>query len=439
MLASLNIKPLKSSLPALATNSSPSKAKVAKKRSFSQPKEEIPFTKMSTRSSRVSSSSTKKEQESLPIIEQPSKKEAALSLEVQKFKLDGIKVIERIESPIKSPTSISTSLSYKEPGGLVKLTPERIYSMVWHSGTEDDNFLLFAGDKSGNLGLLSLRECRASLNWDEPQGVLEFAPFRQAITCMKFSPLEPFKLFMSSYDGTIRVMDLLHSLTISVVHVDTSDMFTGIDFDAGGNLLWYSTVAGNVGRLDLRTGEPASVFNLHEKKTQCVSTNWQYDNFFCTSSLDNTVCIWDARMIGEQNSLEPVKKFTQRRSVTSAYFHKYDGSKLVTTCYDDYLRLYDNVLSETCTQPHTMIRHNNQTGKWITTFKANWDNKHADNSFFVIGDMEKSTSIFDGKTGSFLGRLDSEYLTAQPAVNAVHPRANLIAGGTARGKVCIWS
>lgn len=144
------------------------------------------------------------------------------------------------------------SLSYKEAAGLVKLTPERIYSMVWHSGAEDDNFLLFAGDKSGNLGLLSLREYRASLNWEEPEGILSFSPFQQAITCMKFSPLDSFKLFTSSYDGTIRVMDLLHSLTISVVHSDSQDAFTGLDFDCSGNLLWYSTVSGNVGRLDLR-------------------------------------------------------------------------------------------------------------------------------------------------------------------------------------------
>ena len=134
-----------------------------------------------------------------------------------------------------------------------------------------------------------------------------------------------------------------------------------------------------------------------------------------------------------------IKTFTQRRSVTSAFFHHLDGNKLLTTCYDDYIRFYTNVLDQATIQPHTMIRHNNQSGKWITTFKTIWDNKDSDNPYFLVGDMEKSVSIFDGNSGTLIKKLFCENLTAQPAVNAIHPVIDLIGSGTARGKVAIWS
>lgn len=451
VLASLNIQPLKLSTQlaeAPTSRQHPKKSRLSDR----TPEHASPFTLRSkAKKGALNETSLVKEleraqQERLEAEQQ--EKERKVSLEMQSFQLEGINVVDASTANINRKKSKSKQsclgLEYREEGPLIRGIPARIYSLVWHPNTNQDKFLLFSGDKSGNLGIIDLKLCRETGN---QEGIQLLRPVKDSISNIKFAPFDSTKLYFSAYDGSIRIMDL-HTQTIKVLWADTSDYVTSFDFSQTGNEIYFSTGSGCLGIVDTRMNQntsdqaKANLFQLHEKKAQCVSTNWIEPNFFCTSSLDDTVCIWDGRKVfetGARSAYTPVKQFSQRRSVTSAYFHKNYSGKLVTTCYDDYLRFYDDILNPTVQQPKTIIRHNNQTGRWITTFKANWDNTQSGNPFFFIGDMEKSVSIFDGDSGSLIHRLQDEYLTAQPAVNALHPLANMMASGTASGKICIWS
>ena len=85
------------------------------------------------------------------------------------------------------------------------------------------------------------------------------------------------------------------------------------------------------------------------------------------------------------------------------------------------------------------VRHNNQTGRWITTFKAYWDPKSTDDlGYVVLGDMNRGLDLIDGTSG-VTHNFTSDYLTAQPAVNASHSILDLIVSGNASGKLALWT
>lgn len=358
----------------------------------------------------------------------PEENEAPLDLETQHFRLAGLPVVSgapqgRTDAPLGA-------LGFREPwDSLYRLTPARIYAMAWHPSAERP--LLFSGDKDGGLGILDLLKARS----DREAGCSAVRPCKETISNLRFG--HDAALYLSSYDGTIRCFDL-HQQAIAVAHHAPGEFVTGLDVSSGGQLLYYGTGSGRVGIWDSRC-RAACTFQLHEKKTQCVSVSHQQPHSFCTSSLDNSVCIWDARALSDVSGSAPARRLSHRRSVTSAYFHRQHASLLVTTCYDDYVRLYRNVLSEDTADADAAIHHNNQTGKWITTFKAVWDDRPGGDPFFCIGDMQRSLTIFDGSTGAPQHQLRCSALTAQPAVNAVHPGSLLVASGTASGKVAIWS
>ena len=61
------------------------------------------------------------------------------------------------------------------------------------------------------------------------------------------------------------------------------------------------------------------------------------------------------------------------------------GTKLLTTCKDDRLRVWDLKTGSDFSSPKAsqQVRHNNNTGRWLTAFKANWIPSSDDH--FVVG------------------------------------------------------
>jgi hypothetical protein len=94
------------------------------------------------------------------------------------------------------------------------------------------------------------------------------------------------------------------------------------------------------------------------------------------------------------------------------------------------------------------VRHDNQTGRWITHFEALWVSP----SVFVVGNMTRQLDLFAiptpasaaGKQQRLMkplsvGLRDDDYMTSIPAVNCVHATRPLVASGNASGKICLWS
>ena len=140
--------------------------------------------------------------------------------------------------------------------------------------------LVFAGDKVGNLGIWDVFGSMEEDGKEMPL-VKSYKMHSRTISQFLFSPTDATKLYTSSYDTTIRVLDLSTSVATEVYFppddADTDALLSSVQIQANGNILLFSNFQGQVGKLDLR--EPANtrnktMYTLHEKKywrSKCFS------------------------------------------------------------------------------------------------------------------------------------------------------------------------
>lgn len=119
---------------------------------------------------------------------------------------------------------------------------------------------------------------------------------------------------------------------------------------------------------------------MHERKISHVDVHPQRDWSIVTASNDCTVKLWDARKLGKPS--DALATFKHGRAATSAIFSPIDGNRLLTTSYDDLVRVIElpvgGKLPEQTDKLVTKLRHDNQTGRWLTNFRATWDPKADD-------------------------------------------------------------
>ncbi len=348
------------------------------------------------------------------------------------------------KASIKSETNIASCLSnppkigIKNQSCVTKVLQDRIYSVALHPSTE--KIIAATGSKSGQLAFWDATSLYyETTNDDRPSRYYRFQPHSGAISTLRYNPVNSSQLLSSGYEGSIQCMDIITGCfeTVYVTstteqYISTFDFFNG----SGGNVIGFSDMSGFVSILDCRSRRKPNVFGLHEKKIGGFSISPVNSDYLATSSLDDTVCIWDRRSLKPEDSI-PVARFEYKRAVTAVNFHPTIPDCLVSTCYDDSVRIHRSVLSD---RPKELtVRHNNQTGRWITTFKAYWDPKSTDDlGYVVLGDMNRGLDLIDGTSG-VTHNFTSDYLTAQPAVNASHSILDLIVSGNASGKLALWT
>ncbi|GME40972.1 hypothetical protein GTA08_BOTSDO10586 [Neofusicoccum parvum] len=318
----------------------------------------------------------------------------------------------------------------------IKLTPERIYSMGFHPTTE--KALIFAGDKMGNLGLFdgsqNVAEVKAEKAEDDEEddeaepAVTTFKIHTRTISASQFSSTESHALFSASYDSSVRKLDLNKGVAVEVyAPADKSEdaPLSGVDVGTP-NVVYFSTLDGSFGMHDIRTPPDntggTQLFQLSEKKIGGFSMHPIHKHLFATASLDRTMKVWDLRKITVGN--------------------------VATASYDDTVKIYDfsncsdwkpgAQLSDEKLEPATIIPHNNQTGRWVTILRAQWQQMPQDGvQRFCIGNMNRFVDVYTSK-GEQLAQLGGDGITAVPAVAQFHPSMDWIAAGTASGKLCFW-
>ncbi|OAQ33177.1 WD40 repeat-like protein [Linnemannia elongata AG-77] len=339
------------------------------------------------------------------------------------------------------------ALQIRGPWPTVKVCQGRIYCMAIHENR--DKILVCGGDVDGNLGFWDLDESQADdyePDEEEEPNIYNYKAHSRTLSSMQYSPTEPNKLFSTSYDGSVRYLDLVQQkfLESYVVAPDASDHLGSVSITSSGQQLWFADVDGGVTLKDIRTPKDEMVYRkiLHEKKVGCVNVNPKFDNLIVTSSLDRTMKIWDIRTFGqykEDEAIVEMASFEHRLSVTSAMWSP-DGSSIASTSYDDNVRIFNNFepsLPDFKEIPEPVrIPHNNQSGRWVTMLRAVWSHQF---NWFSIGNMNKSVDIYSRGTGDLMANLsDRRNLTTVPAVNAWHPNRVLLASGMANGKMVIW-
>ncbi|KAK6352808.1 hypothetical protein TWF696_004811 [Orbilia brochopaga] len=342
----------------------------------------------------------------------------------------------------------------------IKITQERIYCMAFHPIASKQ--LVFAGDKIGNLGIFDASNPLPNPNYvpDEDDesasqipNISTFKLHARSISNLLIDPNSAERLYSTSYDGSIRKLDLVAHKSDEVfaaedaterLHDDAA--ISGMDF-FDPNVIYFSTLTGELCRKDLRDKAPVTVWECHEKKIGGFSLNPRNTYLAATASLDRTMKIWDLRkIVGKGESAKPhlVAEHESRLSVSSAVWSS--NGKVATTGYDDTVKVFDfgeskswkagHEISEV--EPSAVIRHNNQTGRWVTILRAQWHQSPVGPQKFCIGNMNRFVDIYS-ENGTQLAQLGDDLVTAVPAVVQFHPQQDWICGGTASGKVCLWT
>ncbi|THW79073.1 WD repeat-containing protein [Aureobasidium pullulans] len=345
----------------------------------------------------------------------------------------------------------------------IKITPERIYSLGFHPTT--DKALVFAGDKLGSLGLFDASQQPSATikNEDDDESDDEEASpqittlkiHTRTISAFQFSPHDTNALYSASYDSSIRKLDLAKGVATEAyapLSKDDDEPLSGVEmsqFDPHN--LFFSTLNGNFGRHDTRSkpGKGTDIYGLSEKKIGGFSLHPAQPHIFATASLDRYLRLWDLRMLkgkGDERGPAEVGAHESRLSVSHAAFNS--AGQVATASYDDTVKVYDFSsaatwdagveLDEAQMTPTTVIPHNNQTGRWVTILRAQWQLQPADNiQRFVIGNMNRFVDVYTGD-GQQLAQLGGDGITAVPSVAQFHQTKDWIAAGTASGKLCLW-
>lgn len=276
----------------------------------------------------------------------------------------------------------------------IKITPERIYSLGFHPTV--DKALVFAGDKLGNLGIFDGSQTASQTKTeqvksggeDEDEGdddpdpnITSFHLHTRTISSFQLSPLDSSHLYTCSYDSSLRLLDLVKSTSTEVYAPGDSSLdepLSDIEVDpTSPSIIYFSRLDGHVGRTDTRSPGHADIFQLSEKKIGGFSMHPGNPQFLATASLDRFMRVWDLRkMNGKGGEQKPalIGEHESRLSISHAAFNS--AGQVATASYDDTVKIhtFENMgswapgrnISEKEIAPSAIVRHNNQTGRWVT-------------------------------------------------------------------------
>ncbi|NXW22615.1 WDR76 protein, partial [Circaetus pectoralis] len=291
-----------------------------------------------------------------------------------------------------------------------KVVKYRVCSMAIHPS--ESIIFVAAGDKSGQIGLWNV-------NCKSEEGAHVFIPHNYPVTCMHFSPFNPAHLLSLSND-TLRCGDVTRAVFDEICR--SEENLSSFDFlEDNASTAIVGDWDGSVAVVDRRTPGTSSELSadIGFKRTRTVHVhpvNKQY--FIAAGSVD--VCIYDVRYL-KPNGNKPVSCLKgHTKSVASAYFSPVTGNRVVTVCADDKLR------------------RNNNTGRWLTRFRAIWDPKQED--CFVVGSMARPRQIeVFQDTGKLLHSFyNLDFLSSVCSINVVHPSKNILVGGNSSGRLHVF-
>ncbi|KAI4280320.1 MAG: hypothetical protein L6R35_005915, partial [Caloplaca aegaea] len=281
-------------------------------------------------------------------------------------KMSGLELYDGFEPNRNITLTPYQALSMTEavvPG--IKITPERIYSLGFHPAA--DKPLVFAGDKLGNLGLFTASQSSSSSptkksppmksedhdeesqDEDPEPNITTFHLHTRTISSFQFSPHNPSHLYTSSYDSSLRLLDLTKSSSTEIyAPVDDSldEPISGVEMDPlTPHLLYFSRLDGCLGRVDTRTPDTnTDIFRLSEKKIGGFSLNPTVPHFVATASLDRHMRVWDLRKLGKhpagggERSPALCGEHESRLSVSHAAFNS--AGQVATASYDDTVKVH---------------------------------------------------------------------------------------------------
>ncbi|NXR10480.1 WDR76 protein, partial [Semnornis frantzii] len=290
-----------------------------------------------------------------------------------------------------------------------KVVKSRVCSMAIHPS--ESILFLAAGDKTGQIGLWNV-DCKSE------EATHSFTPHNDAVNCMHFSPCNPAHLLSLSSEA-LRCGDVTRAVFDEVYRGEDMSSF---DFlEGGASTAVVGQWNGAIVMVDRRTpGASAELSaDVGFRRTRTVHVHPVHKQYFMAAgSVD--VAVYDVRYLKTSKN-KPVSSLQgHTKSVASAYFSPVTGHKVVTVCADDKLR------------------HNNNTGRWLTRFRAVWDPKQEE--CFVVGSLvqPRRIEVFQD-TGKLVHTLcNPDCLASVCSINVLHPSRNILVGGNSSGRLHVF-
>ncbi|KAJ7955596.1 WD repeat-containing protein 76 [Quillaja saponaria] len=306
---------------------------------------------------------------------------------------------------------------------IARIVPGRITSVkIFPSSYQR---MIVAGNKFGNIGFWNVDSGKEDQN-----GVYLYHPHSGPISGILPQRHCLSKIYTSCYDGFIRLMDAEKEV-FDLVFSGDETIFSMSQQTNERNCLYFSEGRSGLNTWDCRVGECSSQWILHEDRINSIDFNSENPHIMATSSTDGTACIWDLRSI-DGDKPKTLRTFRHNRAVHSAYFSP-SGNSLATTSMDNTIGVYSGVNFEDVSS----IYHNNQTGRWISSFKAIWG---WDDSYIFVGNMKRGVDVISPARMKTIWTLHSPYISAIPCRFDAHPfTVGMLAGATSGGQVYTWT
>ncbi|XP_033973037.1 WD repeat-containing protein 76 isoform X2 [Trematomus bernacchii] len=311
-----------------------------------------------------------------------------------------------------------------------KVVKDRIFSAAFHPCAS--SLLMATGDKGGHLGLWKLGG-----DWGD-DGVLLFRPHTRPVSCLAFSRAQPTHLLSLSYDGSLRCMDVEKAVFDEVFIEDDLRTFDFLSHDC--STLLVGNWNGEVAIVDRRTpgNSHESLYSLDLKTLLCVSVHPLQKQYFVVAE-SSVVSIYDSRCL-KKNRSEAVSTLQGHSlSISSAYFSPRTGNRVLTTCLDNHIRIYDTSAMTAESPLLTSIRRNMRDFSVLSKLSAVWDPKQED--CFVVGSLSNTrrVEVFH-ESGRLLHYFkDYENLKTVQSVTAFHPTRNALLGGNSAGRLHVFT
>lgn len=331
--------------------------------------------------------------------------------------------------------------------GVLRLMTRRVTCLEFHPSRDD---VVLAGDKKGVVALWDFQKVHERL---------VIRPHHAHVSNIKYMP-DREQCCSSSADGHLKLWDVETSTTTSLENVNPNgyinsklwQQFLGLAISAAGCVLAGDTL-GRLHFVDARTPGSFAKPQIHKKeKINSVHTHPMDRNLVLTASNDHTAQISDIRRLstsvasssgssaGGEEEPTLVASMAHPKVVNSAYFSPLSGSKVLTTCIDNRLRVWDSIWN--CQEPPSRaIVHSHDFNRYLTPFRAEWDPKDPSERLVVVGRYISEdfggrplhpVDLMDASTGRLISELIDPNLVHICPVNKPHPRQDVIVTGASR-------
>ncbi|XP_022987507.1 WD repeat-containing protein 76 [Cucurbita maxima] len=341
---------------------------------------------------------------------------------------------EELTSDIKGHWTRSIKMEHKTDGSRLKVgslvlnadniarvVPGRIMAVRFFPCR--DSRMIVVGNKFGEVGFWN-----ADHQSEEGNGVYLYHPHSGPISGISIQWHALSKVHTSCYDGFIRLMDAEKEM-FDLLYRSEYTVYSLSQQSNDANCLYFAEGRGGLNILDKRTGNCPMEWMLHEDRINTIDFSVENCNIMATGSSDGTACLWDLRSV---NAEKPLKTINHKRAIHSAYFSP-SGRFIATTSFDDNVGITGGVnFKDTL-----MIPHDNQTGRWISSFRAIWG---WDDSYIFIGNMKRAVDVISRAQRKKVFVLQSPNISAIPCRFDAHPYdVGTLAGATSGGQVYMWT